>query len=241
MMKHTLYSIFMLVIMIFIAACNGIFPISGSKNIISENRDVNDFSGIDVSLSAEIILIQGDDESLSIEADDNIMSYIQTTMQNGVLNISTTPNTTITPSQPIKITLSFITLNNINTSGSTTITADGLNLETLTIDTSGSTNIVATDVRLDTLTIESSGSSQVQLSGIVASQTIEISGNGVINNFELVTETTSINVGGNGQIFVNVADTLAVDISGNSEISYMGSPLVTRSISGNGTITQVEP
>jgi hypothetical protein len=241
MFKRTLYPILMLILMVFASACNGIFPITGSKNIISENRDVSGFSGIDVSLSAEIILIQGDTESLSIEADDNIMTHIQTAVQNGVLDISMTPNMTITPSQPIKITVSFIALTSINTSGSTTITANGLSLETLTLDTSGSTNIVATDVRLDTLTIDSSGTSQVQLSGTVSSQTIEITGNGVINNFELVSDTTSIDVSGNGQVFVNVADTLDVDISGNSEISYMGSPLVTRNITGNGTITQVEP
>ncbi|HRF96287.1 MAG TPA: head GIN domain-containing protein [Aggregatilineales bacterium] len=240
MIQKSFYLLAILMLSMFISACSSLVGIQGSKNIISENRAVSNFSSIDVAIGADITLIQGENESLTIETDDNILEYIQTTVQNGKLSIDTKPNTNISPSQPIKITLSFKTLSHIAVSGSVNITADTLTLETLTIDSSGTTNIVATDVTLEALVITTSGSGNIQFDGSAATQTITVSGSATINNFGLTSENAILNVSGTGEIEVNIATTLTIDISGTGKVRYMGDPVITQNITGTGTVTKAE-
>lgn len=65
-----------------LSACNNIVEssvesIRGSGNTVTVERDVADFSRIQIYLGADLDLTQGDSSSLSIEADDNIMQYIE--------------------------------------------------------------------------------------------------------------------------------------------------------------------
>jgi hypothetical protein len=240
MVQKSFYLLAILMLSMFISACSSLMGIQGSKNIISENRAVSNFSSIDVSIGADITLIQGETESLTIETDDNILDYIETTVQDGKLSIDTKPNSNISPSQPIKITLSFKTLSQIAVSGSVNMTADTLILETLTIDSSGTTDIVATDVTLETLVITTSGSGNIQFDGVATTQTIAVSGSANINNFALTSEAVILNVSGTGEVEVNVANTLTVDISGTGKVSYMGDPIITQNITGSGTVTKAE-
>ena len=51
--------------------------------MITASRSVSGFSSIQVNLGAELVLTQGNGESLNIEADDNLMPYILTDVHNG--------------------------------------------------------------------------------------------------------------------------------------------------------------
>jgi len=56
----------------------GKVTIHGSGNIIDENRDVNNFYGLSILGSGRVIMEQGTEESLRIEADDNLLPYLET-------------------------------------------------------------------------------------------------------------------------------------------------------------------
>ena len=50
--------------------------VKGSGKLITESREVREFDRIVLNGSGEVVITQGDEESLSVETDDNIMPYI---------------------------------------------------------------------------------------------------------------------------------------------------------------------
>ena len=64
--------------------------IKGSGNVILEERDVSGFDQIVMAGAGQIIITQGDRESLSIETDDNLLEYISTEVTGDTLEIDFT-------------------------------------------------------------------------------------------------------------------------------------------------------
>ena len=110
--------LFILIVLVALTACQTVFnttieAIRGSGNVITAPRSVSGFSSIQVNLGAELVLTQGNGESLNVEADDNLMPYILTDVHNGKLIVSTPNNTSITPSKVIHLNVAFKTLADI--------------------------------------------------------------------------------------------------------------------------------
>ena len=61
----------------------------GNGNLQTQTRKVSDFTGIAVSGGFSVEIKQGSKEELRIEAEENLMDNIKTTVRNGVLHIST--------------------------------------------------------------------------------------------------------------------------------------------------------
>lgn len=220
MSKQTIL-IFTLVGLLFAACQTTVTPtetIKGSGTIITEDRQVSGFSSVQVNLAADLKLIQGEPEGLTIAADDNLMPSIQSTVQNGKLLIDFPNNTSMSPSQTIQLTLTFKTLTAVNVYGSSTITADDLDLNALAIDFKGS--------------------GSTRMTGRVVTQTITIDGMAFINNFDLDSTSVSVNIAGSGTVDVKASSSLDVRVAGQGTIRYLGSPAVTQNISGTATITQ---
>ncbi|MBZ0294659.1 MAG: DUF2807 domain-containing protein [Anaerolineae bacterium] len=208
--------------LLILAACGPVQlnanTVQGSGNIITAEREVSGFSSVQVNLGADLELVQSSSESLSIEADDNLMDYITTEVQNGKLIVATPENTSLTPSNTIKLHLGFDTLNAVDILGSSAITAD--------------------DLDLDSLAINFSGSGSTQLAGAVDQQTINIRGRATIHNFDLVSSTVTLDISGNGTVEVNAENNLQVTVAGNGDIHYLGNPTIVRNIMGTATIVQ---
>ncbi|GAB4464532.1 MAG: hypothetical protein OHK0029_34550 [Armatimonadaceae bacterium] len=59
----------------------------GSGKVVTDTRSVGDFSAVDASGVGSVLIAQGDRDSLTIEADDNVLPYISTEVKNGVLHL----------------------------------------------------------------------------------------------------------------------------------------------------------
>ena len=205
-----------------LAACStvqsNIQTIQGSGNVVTTERSVGDFTSIQVDMGADIVLTQGDSESLTIEAEDNLLPYIQTNIRNGRLVVLTPNNISLNLNQPLRLHITFNTLREIAIFGSSNITGDNLNL--------------------DALTITFSGSGSTWLTGTVNEQTINIRGQATINNFDLTSRNVTVDISGNGTINVNATDTLNVTVAGQGDIHYTGNPTITENVSGQANIAQ---
>jgi hypothetical protein len=197
---------------------SNIQTIQGSGNVVTTERNIGDFTSIQVDMGADVVLTQGDSETLTIEAEDNLMPYIETNIRNGRLIVSIPHNVSLTLIQSIRLHITFDTLQEIEIFGSSQITGENLNL--------------------DTLTIAFSGSGSTWLTGEVDEQTINIRGQATMNNFDLAGRNVTVDISGNGIINVNATDTLNVTIAGQGDIHYIGSPTITENISGQANIVQ---
>ena len=115
--------------------------IEGNKNVISVKRDINeDFTKVKVSTGIELIIDQGSEISLTVEADENLHDIIITEVEDGKLKIYTEKN--IWKSASKKVYLTVNTLDELKaSSGSNVITTNVIKATDLHIGTCATTGI----------------------------------------------------------------------------------------------------
>lgn len=237
-MKRHYIALALLSLIVVLTACDN--TRRGSGNVVTEEREASGFDNVALTGIGTVEIIQGDTESVVVQAEDNIISFITTEVQDGTLILGQEENTLINPTKPIQYTVNIIEVNGLSGSGSGDISAATLETNTLDLDLSGSGSINVNSLDADSLSINLSGSGQVSLSGLVNDQQLEISGSGEYQAPELNSKTAEIDLSGSGKAVVAVEDTLDVAINGSGSVGYYGDPVVTSDISGSGSIEQLE-
>src|SRR5258706_722232 len=87
--------------------------IKGSGNLITEKRSVSDFHAVSASDSITLQLSQTGEETLSIEAEDNIMPQLTSEVADGTLKIGLKPNVSISTTRPMIFKLTVKNLDSI--------------------------------------------------------------------------------------------------------------------------------
>lgn len=233
--RITLVAIQVSILGVTIVSCKGI--VRGSGNIISEDRNVSGFSKVSISGIGNLYIEQGDEEGLTIEAEDNILPIIEAKVSGDTLNISFKTMAYGIPTESMEFHLRVKDLKSISASGSGSINCLGLNTDSLTIKTSGSRKVDMSNLKTTSIDINSSGSGNITLAGITDSQDIKLSGSKEYFAEELKSNSCIINASGSGAIVVNVSDNLNIKTSGSRKITYIGSPTITQKISGSVTIS----
>ncbi len=219
------------------SAC-GITVVRGSGKVVTENRAVSNYDSIVLSSIGDLVITQGDTESLSVEAEENVMKYIRTVVRGRTLHIYLDPISmvTINPKVPMRFHVAMKNVNGLDLSGSGTIYTEKVAADDLKINISGSGNITIDDLTANSLSLDISGSGESRIIGMVDREKITVSGSGTVYHEELVSRDVTVNVSGSGTMYVNAADTLEIDVSGSGDVTYTGTPKVTQHISGSGDI-----
>ena len=213
--------------------------ITGSGKVVNETRQVSGFNQINLNGAGELIITQGNKESLTIQADDNLLPYIKTNVNNNNLTISF-DNIMPLPTQSVKIYLTVKDINSITTSGSGKINSNNLKANNLNINVNGAGEGNLNNLNAQTLKIIISGAGKMTLSGNVNEQNIDISGAGEYNAANLSSKITNLSINGAGRGTVKVSDVLNAMINGGGEIKYIGNPKVVQQVNGAGDITQIQ-
>lgn len=217
----------------------GVNAIRGSGKVVTETREVSNFHSVVLAGVGELNITQGDSEGLTIQAEDNLMPYITTQVENGILTINLKSGITsgsILPTQPIKYALQAKTLDSVQLSGAGNINAPALKSNALKIGTSGAGKVNVAQIAAKTLDASLTGAGDMTLSGQVDAQTGTLSGFGNYSAGALQTATTALKLSGAGNATVWASQTLDVVISGAGIVSYYGSPQVTQKVSGVGSV-----
>ena len=167
-----------------VTACNLLSGLSfrtvtGSGHIVTENRDVTGFDRVTVCCGMQLYLSQGKDESLEIEADDNFMDQIETTVSDGILRIQyrETNNFIYRPSQPVHLKLTAPAVHSISLSGGGGFTAGTLDSQQFKLDLSGGSEGWVDSLQAEDVEISISGGGEFTAGRIDTSRIIfEFSG-----------------------------------------------------------------
>jgi len=227
------------IIPILISACM-FSVIRGSGVMTSETRQVNDFERVDLSGVGTIYITQGNEETLTIEAENNILTEIESTVRNGTLTIGFGDQNwpdIVQPTEPIKYYLTLKELTGLNISGAGRVEIDDLDTTQLDINSSGAGDIEINELIAKDLNVVLSGAGSCKIiGGEVTDQNITISGAGNHKASDLQSQVTNVSVSGMGSVEVWVLDALDVGISGAGNVEYYGSPSVSQDISGAGRV-----
>lgn len=195
----------------------GFWGVRGSGKVVDETRSIRDFSSLDASGAYTIKIIVGENASLKISAEENLLKYIRTEVRGNTLVIDSKKN--ISPRKEIKIYVTTPYLNSIDCSGANTIYAKGINTDQFEVDLSGAGSI--------------------DLEGTAKYVNAGISGAGHIDAKNLKAKKIYISVSGAASAKVYASEYLDASVSGVGSIDYYGNPEKTKTdISGVGSINR---
>jgi hypothetical protein len=215
--------------------------VPGSGNVEKVTRKVSDFDTIAIRYPAEIVIRQGASESLTIEAEDNLLPQLATEARSGTLYIENTENDfsqRVAPTEAIKITITVKTLDEIQFSSAGTLTVENLKGDSLIVSLSGAGDVEIKKLDVRHFEARLSGAGKITASGKSATADISISGLGDFEGENLSTLIAEVRISGAGQITLRVEDELTAHVSGAGSVYYYGSPTVTKTISGAGDVSQ---
>ena len=212
-----------------------------SGKVVAETRGAKGFAGIGLAIPGTVVLRQAPAESVTIEADDNLLPEIETVVEGGSLKIRFKRNLRVTGRPTIRILVSGPVFDSLSVSGSGDILAEALEAGALGVSIAGSGDVKIARLEAGTLKISIAGSGDVQVAGRADEMTAKIAGSGDIAAGTLDAKRASVSISGSGDVMLRVRDSLAVSIAGSGDVRYHGDPAVTKKIAGSGSLKRLGP
>jgi len=228
----------------------------GNDDVENEARSVSDFEEITHTGSFNVYVKQDSIFDLEVEADENLLPYIETYVRGDELIIEPEDHKNLVSDNPINVFVRLPVLEKIKLTGSGSIETDYFNCNenNLYIKLTGSgkihfdadadftdiTNTGSGDVEgklyTDQVNIEITGSGEVELEGEAGESDYLITGSGDIRTFGIKHNNNTSRITGSGNIFLNVDNELDVEITGSGNLFYKGTPDIKKQITGTGNI-----
>jgi hypothetical protein len=188
--------------------------VRGSGTIVTEAREVEGFSEIRLEGSGDVLVDVGSSESLTIEADDNLLPLISTEVRGSRLVID--HERELSPTADIVYRIEAIDF-------------DGVAI-------AGSADVVAPDVDCGVFSVSVAGSGSLDLDGVCEGLEVDIAGSGDLDAGGLVVDRAAISIAGSGDVVVNATEELRVSIAGSGDVVYLGDPVTEVDIGGSGEV-----
>lgn len=232
----TVIGLLLLFITLSSSGCMYLNGVDGNGNVKMETRDVSAFDEIRVGGAFNVILTQGDSETLKIEADENLLPLIETKVKGNTLVISTREN--IRDSKKLNLYITFKDIELLDVSGACEVTNEGvLNFSNIRLEGSGASEI-SLQMNADKLRCHYSGASEIELAGKAKECIAELSGASEFKAYDFVVEDLEMNISGAGEAKVNATVSLKVEVSGAGSVRYMGNPSIDQRVSGAGSVSK---
>ncbi len=234
----------LLALPLLLASCQGILGkrVHGNGNIKTEDRPVSDFKNVDVSGAAKVLVSQGDHPSVKIEGDENLLPYMEVNQIGNKIEVREKPGFNLVPTTDLKVYVTAPVFNDIDASGACDIIGQTkiANPENLAMHVSGAGDIKM-EVDAPRLKAEVSGSGSVDLKGQTKDVYLDLTGAGHAHCFDLLSESTKVDISGAGSAEVYASVKLEADVSGAGTVKYKGNATdVKQNVSGAGSVQKVD-
>jgi len=211
---------------------------TGSGNIVTETRNTGSFDAISVGGSFDVEVKMGDAVSVMVEADDNIMKYIETRVSGKTLKINTEGIHSFS-NVHMKVYVTLPVLTAINASASAEVVGENIltSADKLVFRASSSASIKA-EVNAPEILTDANSSANITLSGKTKDHKTEASSSADINTFELLSENTTANASSSANIEAYASVSLNAHASSSGSVEYKGAATVTKSENSSGSVSK---
>ena len=213
--------------------------IRGSGNVTTENRTIDaDFNSIEVSNAIDLIIEQGKDKKVVVEADDNLQNSITTKVENGVLIVGCDYNS-FTNIESKKVTVRIPVIEELQASSASTIrSANTLKGEKISLRSSSAASINV-KIEADNITSKSSSGSTISMNGLALHLDATASSGSTINSFDLLSNEVNAKSSSGSSIYVHPIVSLKAKASSGSSITYNIIPkTIEKNSSSGGSISR---
>lgn len=231
------YLLLSLLLLPFLTGCD---VVNGNGHVSKEERTIEAFTELDVQGSMDVTVSKGNSTSARIEAEDNLLEYIELHSEGNKLKVKFRDNSSIRSHKPIRVHITTNTLEEANMSGSGNLTLDGLftSEQKIGLSVSGSGNIRG-NINAPEVDINVSGSGNITLKGETRDVDIDVAGSGNCRVDELLAETAKINIAGSGDVRVYASRSLKANLVGSGSVRYKGEPSIDLNKIGSGNVRKL--
>jgi len=196
--------------------------VHGNHNVTRSERKLGSFDGVKASSGVDVYLKQGDNESVTVEADENLHDYILTEVKGGVLHVYTEVSIRDAEKERVYVTIKNINL--VETSSAADIVGESpIKSDELRLSASS-----AGDIHLEVYTreldINISSSGDMTLTGETDEMDASLSSAGDLNAYDLKAKEAEINVSSAGDADIYVTDKITAKASSAGDVNYKGDP-----------------
>ena len=192
-----------------------------------------EFSRITVSGNVIVRLAQSKQNRVfvtnraTLGATINIESFDQELYIDGLINAA---------GRPAVVEVAVSELKEIVVQDGAQLIAQDIAAQNLSLESHGRTEVSLSNVDVGDLVVFANGVGKFSITGKVATQAIELSGDGYYLAHDLVCENAYLHSIGQNQITLWVEQLLDVDIVGSARVAYTGSPWIRQKVSGQGAL-----
>ncbi|PVD53244.1 DUF2807 domain-containing protein [Terrimonas sp.] len=237
-MKHILVLPFLLLL---VHSCINRETVHGNGNETTESRNPGSFKRIQLMGSMDVEIKKGDERSVEINAEENLLPYIETKVEGDKLIVKFSDDVNIDADKDIIVKVTTPALTEASVMGSGDISGDGKfeSDDKIEINVLGSGNV---KMELDAPAIEAkvTGSGDIDIAGNTKDATYNTMGSGNIKASDLKAENTEAKTMGSGNIRAFASVKLKATIMGSGDISYKGGGAVTSNVHGSGAVKTIE-
>jgi hypothetical protein len=189
--------------------------IRGSGDLVTEERDLKEFTRIETRGAVDIFVTVGESQQVSLTFDDNLIDLIETRVRGKTLKISSEES--YSSRRACKIEISIPELEEVRVTGSGDVEIFNL---------SG-----------DYFEFTVSGSGDMRAEGEIDELDIRVSGSGDVDTRDLIAADANVKISGSGDVKVYAAEGFYGRVSGSGDIDVYGNPEhMSRHVSGSGDI-----
>ena len=217
--------------------------IKGNGQSKTETRQVSDFTSLASQGSMDVVIDYGTSNTITVEADENLLPYIETSVENGKLTIKSKKGVNLDSRLKLSVHVEMTKINSLqqsgsgNMKGSGAFTSDGKT----DIGVSGSGNLKLGFESFQDLELSVSGSGNLDLKGgNTNSLNAKVSGSGNVDCSSVTSKDVDAKVSGSGNIKVYASNSLDAKVSGSGNVFYKGGAQnITSKVAGSGKVMKM--
>lgn len=196
--------------------------IGNGEVIVAERNIDRNFEGVKSSGSIDIIILEGKKNGkITLEGESNVLDYVETKVENGILTIQLKPGK-YHLKNGIRASFAADQLNTIVTSGSGDISSKGKLLgQHISLTTKGSGDL-SINLEANQVEVTSTGSGDIELKGKTKNLMVNSRGSGDLKAYDLKANDVNLTKSGSGDAEIQLSGRLNVQSTGSGNVYYKG-------------------
>ena len=211
----------------------------GSGQTVTLEKEYTGFTALELSHSFSSSITKGDQYSVIVRIDDNLIDYLETSQSGGKISLGMQSGYNY-KNITLEAEITMPDIEDLNLSGACYANLQNFDFShTLGLELSGASRADGS-IKTGDVYFDLSGASSIEFNGSGKNYYIECSGASHINLRNFSGENAVINLSGASVSTLNVSGSIRADLSGASVLYYVGDPSFTRlHISGESNVIKL--
>lgn len=238
-MKHKVLLLAAIVGSLPFLSCSFFAAVAGSGVVVTENRSVAAFDTVVLKGIGDLEVAPGDLPSVVVEGEDNILPFVQTTVENGNLVVEIRAEggpVIVAPTRPLRYRVTAGIIDRVETLGSGNVVLRSVTAPVLTVKTTGSGSVRLASLDVGSLSATISGSGSIEGVGTASNVAVASSGSGQAKFEGVRAENAEVTLSGSGDAYLRVSNRLSAKSYGSGRLFYYGNPAVSALVLGSGGV-----